>query len=421
MIKKHLTTKEFFWIAIIFWSACFTAIEAPFSFAYQTKIQNWQIISDIVISLFFIADFIYHLKEKKTKIDLLKKEKIVDNFMLLVDFFACIPFDLISYLIGHHEILSVLRLLRLIRIIKIFYLIQKITIVPTIFRMQAISIFFFTVVNWIACGWILIYPKELTMDTTTHYIRAFYWAITTLTTIGYGDITPKDNIGMIYTSFIMIIGVGMYGIVIGNITRIMAMSDRHKEQTREKMNDLLLFMKHYKIPDNLQQSAINHYTHLFSKRLSENDEKIISDLPHALQNEMQIYMKIKLISEIPIFQNCGNKCLKEVAVSLEQLYSSPGEKIISIGDIGHEMFILAHGSVDIILESGEKVATLHDGHIFGEVALLKDTKRTADVQSTVYCDLYKLTSEKFNEITKKYPQLLSNIEKITQRRSGDKK
>jgi voltage-gated potassium channel len=315
----------------------------------------------------------------------------------------------------------ILRMLRLIRIIKIFYLIENITIVPTLFRIQAYAIFFLTVVDWIACGWIIIYPKPVEYDVTTYFIRSFYWALTTLTTIGYGDITPKDNIGMIFTCFVMIIGVGMYGFVIGNITRIMAQADRYKEQSREKINDLIQFMKHYKIPAELQTQAINHYTYKFSKRLSDNDEQIIADLPHAIQREMQIYMKIKLISGISIFANCSHECLKEVALNLEQVYSSPDDMIISIGEIGQEMYILAHGSVDVTIDTGEKIATLNDGQIFGEIALLNETKRNANIQSNVYCDLYKLTRENFNTITNKFPILRKNIETTTSRRSTDKK
>lgn len=420
MLKKHLTVKEFIWIALVFWAASFTAIEAPFSLAFKTKLQTWQILSDIFISILFTVDLYYHYKEREKLIKHHQKLKLKDKLMFAIDLFACIPFDLLAFLLGHNDFFHILRLFRLIRVIKIFYVIQNITIIPTIFRIQAISIFFFTVVNWIACGWILIYPLSSEYDIQSYYIRSFYWALTTLTTIGYGDITPKDNIGMIYTSFIMIIGVGMYGIVIGNITRMMAASDRHKEQSREKMNDLIMFMKYYNVPSHLQESAINHYTHLFSKRLSENDEKIIADLPHALQQEMQIYMKIKLIAAIPIFQNCGNDCLKEVAIALEQKYFSPNDRIINIGDIGNEMFIIATGSVDVILESNERVATLHDGQIFGEIALLKATKRTANVQSNSYCDLYLFTSEKFNSLIKKYPVLLKNIEAITNRRSQDR-
>jgi voltage-gated potassium channel len=307
----------------------------------------------------------------------------------------------------------------MIRIIKVYYLIENITIVPKIFKMQSIALACLMVVNWIACGWIFIYPITQEYDVTSYYIRSFYWALATLTTIGYGDIVPHDNIGRIYTCLIMIIGVGMYGIVIGNIARMLASADRYKEQSREKINDLLMFMKHYKIPDKLQKAAINHYGHLYSKRLSENDEKIIADLPHALQQEMQIFMKIKLISNIPIFQNLTHECLKEISIHLEQIYSSPGDMIIKIGDNGEEMFIISNGNVDVILPSGEKIASLHDGQIFGEIALVSETKRSADVRSQTYCDLYKLTKKSFNEIIERYPILLTNINKTTQRRTSD--
>ena len=130
-------------------------------------------------------------------------------------------------------------------------------------------------------------------------------------------------------------------------------------------------------------------------------------------------MKIKLISNIPVFQNCPHNCLKDISMHLEQIYSSPGDMIMNIGDIGEEMFIIAHGNVDVILESGDRVATLHDGQIFGEIALLKETTRTAHIQSQTYCDLYKLTKKSFNEIVKRYPVLLSNIEGTTKRRSTD--
>lgn len=424
MNKQHLNTKEFLWIAVIFWAASFTAIEAPFSVVFKTKIHPWQLWTDAIISILFVVDLLYHLRESKKLKDKkdhhVPQKKWAVTVMLIVDIVACIPFDLLIYYLGHQDLFTAFRLMRMIRIIKVFYLIENITIVPRLFKIQSIIVGCLMVVNWIACGWIFIYPMEFDTDVPTYYIKSFYWALTTLTTIGYGDITPHTNIGRIYTCFIMIIGVGMYGIVIGNISRILASADRHKEQTREKISDLLMFMKHYRIPDGLQKAAIAHYGHLFSKRLSDNDEKIIADLPHALQQEMQIYMKIKLISSIPVFQTCSHACLKEVSTHLEQIYSSPGDMIIKIGDIGEEMFVISHGNVDVILESGERVATLHDGQIFGEIALLKEITRTANIQSVTYCDLYKLTKKNFNLIVERYPTLLANIEGTTKRRSSDR-
>lgn len=423
MIKKQLSTKEFIWMAIIFWAASFTAMEAPFSFVFNTKVHHWQVVVDLIISTLFVIDLRHNIidRKKARKIELGHHSVWKSRLLLMVDVLALIPFDAISFFIGNSHIIQALRLFRLVRIIKVFAVIQNISVVPILFRIQSYGILFLTVVTWIACGWILIYPANNAYDTTTYFIRSCYWAITTLTTIGYGDITPTDNIGMIFTSCIMIIGVGMYGIVIGNITRMMSLADRYREQSREKMNDLMQFMKHYRIPENLQEAVINHYNHIYSKRLSHNDNQIIAELPYALQHEMQVYMKIKLISSIPIFKNCSHLCLKDVATNLEQIYSSPGDLVIKIGDIGEEMFIIAHGTVDISINSDEIIASLHDGQIFGEVALLKEIKRTANVRSKSYCDFYKLTSQSFREIVKKHPILLNNIEQIIQKRTGNKK
>jgi hypothetical protein len=154
MNKKHLNTKEFLWVAIIFWSASFTAIEAPFSFVFKTKIQSWQLVIDACISLLFVADLIYHLREAKKmkgKKDLnVPQRKWMFPLMLTVDVLACIPFDLFSHYLGHQDLFTAFRLMRMIRIIKVYYLIENITIVPQIFKVQSIAVGALMVVNWIA-------------------------------------------------------------------------------------------------------------------------------------------------------------------------------------------------------------------------------------------------------------------------------
>jgi hypothetical protein len=429
MLEQHKLTKlELIWVAVIFWAVAFTAIEAPFSFVFKTKIQTWQLWADALLSVIFIADLVYRFKEtvkekqnKKTKSQSLRKD-----IFILIDVIACIPFDIITFVFnlssGLH-VITLLRLFRLLRIGKVFNLLGNLTIIPKWVKVQMYLTSSLVIIHWITCIWIWLHPilkygNGLVQN--DYYIRSLYWAVTTLTTIGYGDITPQTNAARLFCMVIMILGVGVYGIVIGNVANMIQNANRYKEQNREKIHELSSFLKYYKIPDRLQSACYDYYNHIFSQRLSDNDSKIISDLPHALQQELQTYMNMKLISKVPVFKNCGIACLKAVASVLEQKFYAPGHTIINTGEIGDEMFIIGHGKVDIILQDGGVIATLHQGQFFGEQALLEHTTRNANVRAHEYCDLYKLHKNDFLKIIQIHPELADSIAKVINRRASDK-
>ena len=426
MIKTDKLTKgEIIWNSVIFLAVTVTALEAPYSFTFNTRIQKWQLIVDGIISLIFLCDVVYHIRQKINKKIVLKTSRKRNKwwFLLSIDILASIPFDIISYMLAGSQgvkLLNLLRFFRLVRIFRITQIVSNLTIVPKSLRMIIYSTSFIIVVNILSCSWHLI-NKSGTGDNTTDYIMSLYWTITTLTTIGYGDITPTTNAARIFTMVVMILGAGFYGVVIGNVTKFIADSDKHKEQTREKMSDLLNFMKYYNIPERLQHNVFSYYHHLLNKRFTDNDNTIINDLPQALQQELKIFMNIKLIRGLPIFKDCSTSCLKDIASSLEQKYFGPGQTIINIGEIGQEMFIIGHGIVEVILSDGNIVASLHEGQVFGEIALLKETKRNANVRAQSYCDLYKLGKDDFLTIIEKHPELKESMEKVTMKRSIDRK
>jgi voltage-gated potassium channel len=425
--QTKLLSKEVLWPLLIFIAVIFTAAEAPYSFVFETRLQKWQVVLDIIFSAIFICDIYFNLKalKKKNKTKKFSKNedynKTKENILLGIDIFACIPFDLIFYLFGlgpSAKFLKLLRMGRLVRIIKLYEILNALALIPRYAKLGAALILSLIVMHWFTLFWIFLHPVGA-RDHTTYYIECYYWTVTTLTTVGYGDITPTTNIARIYTMFVMLLGVGVYGVVIGNISRIFAESAKRKEQLREKFSDLSIFMKHYHIPGRLQSSVFNYYDHIYTKRLSDNDTKIIADLPQALKQELQVYMNMKLIRNLTLFKKCSQSCLKEVAASLEQHFYAPGDTIIHIGEEGEEMYIIGHGSVDIITNDGTTVAQLHEGQFFGEAALLVKTTRNANVRSSAYCDLYKLSKDSFLEIIGKYPELKEVMEKNNNKRSSD--
>ncbi len=419
------------WQLVIFAAVCWTAVEAPLSFVFHFDVKTSSAIFDGIISLVFITDIFlnltdfYKLKDTHSSLPTAwqkQKTPYLSSIWFPIDLVCAIPFDLMSYSFDFAglPIFGLLRLLRVVRMLKIFSLYNSMSLLPQGYKLGLIFSGVLIIIHWISCAWMYLNPFEAGLDNYTIYNKSLYWTITTLTTIGYGDITPTTNVGRIFTMFIMIIGVGTYGVVIGNVSRLIIQADRFKEAKKEKINELGLFMKHYHIPVSLQRQVFSFYHHLLNERMSDKDNAIINDLPHALQDELQIYMKIKLIDNVHIFRESPTACLKLIAQSLKQCYYSPGDYIIKNGDMGEKMFIISHGEVEVM--AAEKVvATLKDGQFFGEIALLEKTERTADVISKSYCDLYTLHKDDFLEIVEKFPALHEKFKEIYTKRKSDNK
>ncbi|KAF0714357.1 hypothetical protein AaE_011592 [Aphanomyces astaci] len=134
--------------------------------------------------------------------------------------------------------LKLIRLLKLVRIRKIGQMISKLE--EEVFANQSvlslvkILLFLLFLAHLVACVWFYVaqistYSWSNTLGymindhpnmVTLQYLSSLYWAIVTMTTVGYGDITPKTKTELIIAMFVMIIGVSMFGYVIGNITSL---------------------------------------------------------------------------------------------------------------------------------------------------------------------------------------------------------
>jgi voltage-gated potassium channel len=419
------------WLCFVCLISVWTAFEAPISFALGKLIHEHHLWWDGLFSSVFLADVYLRVANKlklpehqKNELHFTSKHQTVRAYhktsWFIFDVAAALPLEIIAAVVGASiplKVINLIRVIRVLRIIKLRSLIHLIDFIPKAFKILMIATAVMLAIHWFACGWMIINPRT-EPDNLSFYIVSLYWAVTTLTTVGYGDITPTTNLSRIYTMGVMLVGVGVYGVIIAQFSRLMMLVDKYTEEKKEKMNGLSQYMKYYNIPSSLQRQVFSFYNHVLSKTVSDEDNQIINDLPQALQQELNIYTKIKLIKNVHIFKECSTPCLKMIAQKLEQTFHSPNEYIIRKGDAGEEMFIIGHGDVQVT--HGEKIlAELKSGQFFGEIALIEDTIRTADVQSKAYCDLYTFKKEDFLLITEKYPHLADKFHAIYSKRSSD--
>jgi len=144
------------------------------------------------------------------------------SFFGIVDLMAIIP-TYVSLLIPGTEFLLVVRILRILRIFRVLKLVQYIGEARLLMKAlrgssKKITVFLFTVLTLVIILGSLMYLIEGAQNGFTSIPRSIYWAIVTLTTVGYGDISPQTSIGQILAAFIMILGYSIIAVPTGIVT-----------------------------------------------------------------------------------------------------------------------------------------------------------------------------------------------------------
>lgn len=156
------------------------------------------------------------------------------SFFGIVDLLSILPTYLDLLVPGAHYLMTfrVLRMLRIFRVLKMVQYIGEANILARAVRASArkISVFVFAVVTLACILGSMMYLIEGPENGYTSIPRSVYWAIVTLTTVGYGDISPQTTVGQFFASIIMLTGYGIIavptGIVTAEITRVSRAIDR---------------------------------------------------------------------------------------------------------------------------------------------------------------------------------------------------
>lgn len=268
------------------------------------------------------------------------------------------------------------------------------------------------IIHWVTCGWMVIRQVE-EADDAGRYIDALYWSVTTITTVGYGDITPVTRFEKLYAIFAMLVGLGFFGFLIGNITRLLSKKDPAREHYLDNMEKLSVAVKYRTLPPSLQRRIHDYYSYKWRKRLGFDEADFLGGLPYSLKMEVALYFKKDILESIPMFSHASQEFIESIALYLEPVVFTPGDYIFRAGEIGEVMYFIIQGRIKVVTPDEESVLSrLSDGDCFGEVALFLNKPRTATVIAENYCDLYALSKETFTKVIAQYPGFARKIESI---------
>jgi CRP/FNR family transcriptional regulator, cyclic AMP receptor protein len=140
--------------------------------------------------------------------------------------------------------------------------------------------------------------------------------------------------------------------------------------------------------------------------LSEEAAEIAGIIDNNFQDQKLGIAIINLLRALPIFEGLGDGELQKIARLFTQKLYRPGEAIFKQGDSSNEAYVLMRGQIDICLESSaEPIATITNGQIFGEVAFLDGSSRTANAVARVPSIVLVVRRSAFYELVQREPHL----------------
>ena len=158
------------------------------------------------------------------------------SFFGVVDLLAILPTYLSIFIPGAQYLLviRILRVLRIFRILKLVQYLGEARMLTQALRASSrkITVFLAVVLTLVTIFGSLIYLIEDPKDGFTSIPKSIYWSVVTLTTVGYGDISPKTNLGQLLSALIMIIGYGIIAVPTGIVTVELAQAFKRQISTQ---------------------------------------------------------------------------------------------------------------------------------------------------------------------------------------------
>lgn len=430
------------WDKIVLGAVLYNLITLPFRLAFSYPFTGSLFFLDCLADGVYLVDligaFIIHWSSNSSlQLSTKNHRWSYWRYWAHLDILGSIPFDHIArFSLGSLSpaFIALLRTPRLLKGIHFahFYLKRRKVIGPQalispLFRRVA---WVLIIVHVLGCGWFgLDQLQEFSEQTWVaqqnlreqplfaRYLYSIYWSLTTITTVGYGDLTPKTPVEIIYAMFTMLSGVVIWAYLIASITNYLSNRDTTSHSFRQKLAATMNFLEYREVPSPLQKRILKYYQELWDSNRAFTEADILSDLPSSLKSEISYFLNRDIVHKVPLFQGMEEGFIHSIVCMLQPQYFRPGDVIIRKGTIGHEMYFVRWGEVEILSSEGQEAEYLvGEGEFFGELSLLQVSQRSATVRAKTSCELFVLHKKDFEKVLKVYPDFNERLQKIARLR-----
>uniref|UniRef100_A0A670JPR1 Voltage-gated delayed rectifier potassium channel KCNH4 n=1 Tax=Podarcis muralis TaxID=64176 RepID=A0A670JPR1_PODMU len=422
-----------FYVAVtVPYNVCFTDTEDSLAAARST------IVSDIVVEMLFIVDIILNFRTTYVSQSgqvVYDTRSICLHYVatwFFVDLIAALPFDLlyafnvpVTYLVHLLKTVRLLRLLRLLQKLDRYsqYSAMVLTLLMSMFALLA---------HWMACIWYVIGRQESNDPVTwdigwlhelgkrieapyinssvggpsirSAYIASLYFTLSSLTSVGFGNVCANTDAEKIFSICTMLIGALMHAVVFGNVTAIIQRMYSRRSLYHTRMKDLKDFIRVHRLPQQLKQRMLEYFQTTWSVNNGIDANELLRDFPDELRADIAMHLN-KDILQLPLFESASRGCLRALSLHIKTSFCAPGEYLLRQGDALQANYFVCSGSLEV-LKDNIVLAILGKGDLIGADLPNKDQviKTNADVKALTYCDLQYISLRGLFEVLELYPE-----------------
>ncbi|WKX93064.1 hypothetical protein Q1695_010807 [Nippostrongylus brasiliensis] len=245
------------------------------------------------------------------------------------------------------------------------------------------------------------------------YALSFYWSALTLVTLGEQP-SPTDTFQNSFEICDTLLGLVLFAVIVGDVGNMVTNMNMKRSNFEEVLDGCKSYMIYRKVHRFLQRKAVQYFAYTWSHGGGQVDEQEIAEfLPPRLYGQLAVHIHMETLRKVKLFEP---NLLFELILKLELRVYSPLDYVCRKGDVGTEMYIVKEGAVEVVNEDGSKVfVRLGAGTVFGELSILEipgnknGNRRTANVRSVGYSDLYVLSKDDLWAALREYPDAKKSL------------
>ncbi|XP_053122274.1 potassium voltage-gated channel subfamily H member 6 [Hemicordylus capensis] len=454
----HYSPFKAVWDWLILLLVIYTAVFTPYSAAFLLNEEQEEkrldcsyscdplYIIDLIVDIMFIVDIIINFRTTYVNINdevVSHPAKIAIHYFkgwFLIDMVAAIPFDLLIFRSGSDETTTLIGLLKTARLLRLVRVARKLDRyseygAAVLFLLMCT---FALIAHWLACIWYAIGNVERPYmehkigwldnlgdqigkryndsdlssgpSIKDKYVTALYFTFSSLTSVGFGNVSPNTNSEKIFSICVMLIGSLMYASIFGNVSAIIQRLYSGTARYHTQMLRVKEFIRFHQIPNPLRQRLEEYFQHAWSYTNGIDMNAVLKGFPDCLQADICLHLNRTLLQNCKAFRGATKGCLRALAMKFKTTHAPPGDTLVHYGDVLTTLYFISRGSIEILRED-IVVAILGKNDIFGEPISLyaRPGKSNADVRALTYCDLHKIQREDLLEVLDMYPAFSDNF------------